>query len=175
MMSACFPEFESINHATVCQWMFELEAKLRTQEPEEKNTSIIDISLPEIVAKPKTRYIYGTYVSKMLANRLLLVLRSHSSSESQENPKRVHKVSEVSDSGSTDSSCCDFSEEVDVLQEMFPHVCSIEVCRNLSNGHKVIKQLTVRMKPIKHQFNKRYIFKDVRIIILDKNKDITRL
>lgn len=51
MMSACFPEFESINHATVCQWMFELEAKLRQQEPEGKNNSIIEITLPEIVPK----------------------------------------------------------------------------------------------------------------------------
>lgn len=133
MMSACFPEFESINHATVCQWMFELEAKLRTQEPEEKTSSIIDISLPEIVVKPKTRYLYCIYCLKMLSKGLLLFFSSHSSSESQENPKRVHKVSEVSDSGSTDSSCCDFSEEVDVLQEMFPHVCSIEVCTILPN------------------------------------------
>lgn len=55
MMSACFPEFESINHATVCQWMFELEAKLRREEPEERNASIIEISLPEILPKTKPR------------------------------------------------------------------------------------------------------------------------
>lgn len=33
----------------------------------------------------------------------------------------------MSDGGSTDSSCCDFSDEMDILQEMFPTVCTIEV------------------------------------------------
>lgn len=56
MMSAYFPEFESINHATVCQWMFELEATLRIEEPDEKiNPSIIELSLPEIVPVVKPR------------------------------------------------------------------------------------------------------------------------
>lgn len=55
MMAAYFPEFESINHATVCQWMFELEAKLQeTDQPEEK-TITLDISLPEILPKVKPR------------------------------------------------------------------------------------------------------------------------
>jgi hypothetical protein len=105
MMSAYFPEFESINHATVSQWIFELAAKLRVDEPEEK--SVIEISLPEIVPKTKPR---------QLDNR-----------DSFDLPKRVHRLSEMSDGGSTDSSCCDFLDEIDVLQEMFPHVCSIEV------------------------------------------------
>lgn len=107
-MSAYFPEFESINHATVCQWMFELEAKLHaTEEPRRKDISLIELSLPEIlpIAKP----------------------RSHNNSESFDPPKRVHKISEMSDGGSTDSSCCDYSEECDALQEMFPHVCTMEV------------------------------------------------
>lgn len=55
---------------------------------------------------------------------------SHTNSESSlpEQPKRVHQISETSDGGSTDSSCCDFfSEEVDILHEMFPDVCSMEV------------------------------------------------
>lgn len=55
MMSAYFPEFESINHATVCQWMFDLEAKLRVAQPEEKQITELDISLPEVVPKPKPR------------------------------------------------------------------------------------------------------------------------
>lgn len=33
----------------------------------------------------------------------------------------------MSDGGSTDSSCCDFPDEMDILQEMFPTVCTIEV------------------------------------------------
>ncbi|XP_044261341.1 CUE domain-containing protein 2-like [Tribolium madens] len=114
MMSAYFPEFESINHATVCQWIFELAAKLRVEEPEEK--SVIEISLPEIVPKTKPR---------QLDNR-----------DSFDLPKRVHRLSEMSDGGSTDSSCCDFLDEIDVLQEMFPHVCSIEVkhCLAIASG-----------------------------------------
>ncbi|XP_044764134.1 CUE domain-containing protein 2 [Coccinella septempunctata] len=115
MMSAYFPEFESINHSTVYEWMFELEAKLRNNQPEEKNT-LIDISFPEIVLKPKTR--------------------TSSVSEVPEVPKRTHKLSEVSDGSSVDSSCCDFADEVDVLQEMFPDVCSIEVkhCLTIACG-----------------------------------------
>lgn len=110
MMTAYFPTFESINHATVCSWMFELEAKLRVDEPEEKNgATVIEISLPEIVPKLKPR-------------------TNNNSAEYFEPPKRVHKLSEMSDGGSTDSSCCDFPDEMDVLQEMFPTVCSIEVC-----------------------------------------------
>ncbi|CAH1382568.1 hypothetical protein MTP99_006534 [Tenebrio molitor] len=114
MMSAYFPEFESINHATVSQWIFELAAKLRVDEPEEK--SVIEISLPEIVPKTKPR---------QLDNR-----------DSFDLPKRVHRLSEMSDGGSTDSSCCDFLDEIDVLQEMFPHVCSIEVkhCLAIASG-----------------------------------------
>ncbi|XP_056640947.1 CUE domain-containing protein 2 [Diorhabda carinulata] len=107
MMAAYFPEFESINHASVCQWMFELEAKLQeAEEPEEKG-STINISLPEIVPKTKPR--------------------TTSISSDVDGPKRVHKLSEMSDGGSTDSSCCEFPDEMDILQEMFPTVCCIEV------------------------------------------------
>ena len=57
MMSAYFPEFESVNHATVCQWMFELSAKLHVEveEPLEKSISSLDLSLPEILPKTKPR------------------------------------------------------------------------------------------------------------------------
>ncbi|KAJ8958442.1 hypothetical protein NQ318_002229 [Aromia moschata] len=110
-----FSQFENINHATVCQWMFELEAKLQeVDQPEDKNVPL-DISLPEIVPKIKQR--------------------SHENSEI-DLPKRIHKLSEMSDGGSTDSSCCDFSDEMDVLQEMFPMVCTIEVkhCLTIAAG-----------------------------------------
>lgn len=55
MMAAYFPEFESINHATVCQWMFELEAKLQEVEEAVDKNITLDISLPEIVPKVKPR------------------------------------------------------------------------------------------------------------------------
>lgn len=116
MMTAYFPEFASINHATVCQWMFELEATLRTDDgqQEKTNSSIIELCLPEIqpVVKP----------------------RSHSNSESFDPPKRIHKISEMSD-GSSDSAY-DYSEEIEALQDMFPHVCNIEVkhCLTIASG-----------------------------------------
>lgn len=47
---------------------------------------------------------------------------------SEQQPKRIHQISETSDGGSTDSSCCDYYlEEVDILHEMFPDVCAMEV------------------------------------------------
>lgn len=119
MMSAYFPEFESINHATVCQWIFELEAKLRQVGEPGEEKSEIEICLPEIVPKTKTR--------------------SFDSGDKFEVPKRTQKLSEMSDGGSTDSSCCDFLDEIDILQEMFPHVCSIEVsfrCCAVERGGK---------------------------------------
>ncbi|CAG9861643.1 unnamed protein product [Phyllotreta striolata] len=120
MMSAYFPEFESINHASVCQWMFELEAKLQVAEEESDESPkspTLDISLPEIVPKPKTRTVSVTF--------------------EPDAPKRVHKLSEMSDGGSTDGSCCEFSDEMDILQEMFPTVCSIEVkhCLAIAAGN----------------------------------------
>nr|CAI5863502.1 unnamed protein product [Callosobruchus analis] len=115
MMSAYFPDFESINHATVYQWMFELASKLQQSDSEEDRNIDVDISLPEILPKTKCRTLSIT---------------------EEEVPKRTHKLSEVSDGGSTDSSCCDFSDEMDVLQEMFPTVCAIEVkhCLTIAAG-----------------------------------------
>ncbi|XP_030757549.1 CUE domain-containing protein 2 [Sitophilus oryzae] len=108
MMEAYFPEFGNINHSIVCEWMFDLEEKLRKMDESEEKSPNLEISLPEIVpAKVK--------------------VRSNSNSESFETPKRIHKLSEMSDGGSTDSSCCDFPDEMDILQEMFPSVCTIEV------------------------------------------------
>ncbi|XP_050315736.1 CUE domain-containing protein 2 [Anthonomus grandis grandis] len=125
MMEAYFPEFGAINHSIVCEWMFALEEKLsKTSNQVEAKSINIDISLPEIVPnKVKTR--------------------THSSnSESFETPKRVHKLSEMSDGGSTDSSCCDFPDEMDILQEMFPSVCTIEVKQCLAIAAGDIERAT---------------------------------
>lgn len=74
----------------------------------------------------------------LLSNQYYEILRSHNNSESYETPKRVHKLSEMSDGGSTDSSCCDFPDEMDILQEMFPSVCTIEVCLDSSGKSQAI-------------------------------------
>ncbi|XP_065172231.1 CUE domain-containing protein 2 [Atheta coriaria] len=109
MMSAYFPEFESLNHATVCSWMFELEAKLRdeaAQNRDERDISLMELSMPEILPCIKPT--------------------KQADVEDAELPKRVHKISEVSDGGS-DSSFGDFAEEIDSLQDMFPHVYALEI------------------------------------------------
>ncbi|XP_018328078.1 CUE domain-containing protein 2 [Agrilus planipennis] len=106
MMSAYFPEFESLNHATICEWMFDLAAKLQAGEPQEKKIHEVELSLPEVVPVQKPRYQIN--------------------SENYDRPRRMHHLSENSD-GSTDGSVCDFSDEIDNLQEMFPHVCSLEI------------------------------------------------
>ncbi|XP_066144192.1 CUE domain-containing protein 2 isoform X2 [Euwallacea fornicatus] len=124
MMEAYFPKFGTINQSLVCQWMFDLEEKLRKNEGgAEVKSSGLEIILPEVVSnKPKPR--------------------SHSNSESVETPKRVHKLSEMSDGGSTDSSCCDFPDEMDILQEMFPSVCAIEVKQCLAIAAGDIERAT---------------------------------
>lgn len=51
--------------------------------------------------------------------------------------RREKNLSETSDGGSTDSSSCDlFSDECDILQEMFPDSAFIEVkhCITIANG-----------------------------------------
>lgn len=55
MLSAYFPELSSINHATVCQFIFELAGKLEIEQPPEKDISLLDLSLPEILPKAKPR------------------------------------------------------------------------------------------------------------------------
>ncbi|KAL1502676.1 hypothetical protein ABEB36_007789 [Hypothenemus hampei] len=125
MMEAYFPQFATINHNTICEWMFGLEEKLRKIEQAEtiKGPLSLDISLPEV---------FPTKVKP----------RSHNNSESFETPKRVHKLSEMSDGGSTDSSCCDFPDEMDILQEMFPSVCTIEVKQCLAIAAGDIERAT---------------------------------
>ncbi|XP_019757021.1 CUE domain-containing protein 2 [Dendroctonus ponderosae] len=123
MMEAYFPKFATINHSTVCEWMFDLEEKLRKIDEAQVKSPNLDISLPEVVSS-KTKP------------------RSHSDSESFETPKRVHKLSEMSDGGSTDSSCCDFPDEMDILQEMFPSICTIEVKQCLAIAAGDIERAT---------------------------------
>ncbi|XP_050503068.1 CUE domain-containing protein 2 [Diabrotica virgifera virgifera] len=118
MMAAYFPEFETINHAFVCQWMFTLESKLQeNDEPEGKKEMEIDLSLPEIVPKTKPRTV--------------------SVNSETDVPKRMHKLSETSDGGSTsDSSTSSGNDELDILQEMFPGTCHIEMkhCLTIAAG-----------------------------------------
>ncbi|KDR20147.1 CUE domain-containing protein 2 [Zootermopsis nevadensis] len=131
MMAAYFPEFSTIHHAAVCQWMFELEATLSQKKGKDGGNKFSNKDLSELALLP-------------LAN---LTPRSHNNSEciSGDVPsKRIHQLSENSD-GSSDSSGEYFSNQEDsayvatqvhLLQEMFPGVCIIEVrhCLAIAEG-----------------------------------------
>nr|CAD7405284.1 unnamed protein product [Timema poppensis] len=130
MMAAYFPEFSTIHHASVCQWMFELEASMSQKKRKDGNGSLIGKDLSQLAMLPLAA----------------TTPRSHTNSEcSSDGPtKRVHQLSETSD-GSSDSSGDyyysghedSYSEpQVRLLQEMFPGVCSIEVhhCLSIAEG-----------------------------------------
>ena len=56
MMEAYFPEFANINQSMVCEWMFDLDAKLREISESHQKSPNLEISLPEIVpTKTKPR------------------------------------------------------------------------------------------------------------------------
>ncbi|GFG31193.1 hypothetical protein Cfor_07614, partial [Coptotermes formosanus] len=106
MMAAYFPEFSTIHHAAVCQWMFELEATLSQKKGNGEWRS--------------TAYI---------------VAQNLCSSGDIPN-KRTHQLSENSDGSSDSSGEYFSNHEVHLLQEMFPGACSIEVrhCLTIADG-----------------------------------------
>ncbi|XP_055377409.1 CUE domain-containing protein 2-A [Condylostylus longicornis] len=115
MMNAYFEKFSEINSSIICEWIFQLEKQLTEERKSIENRSSTDIpltslSLSDIIPEEK------------------LVNQKH---------ERVKHLSETSDGGSTDSSNCDFfSEECDILQEMFPDTCYLEVkhCISIAKG-----------------------------------------
>lgn len=128
MMAAYVPEFSTISLPKVCQWMFELEATLRNFS--DNSDSYIERDLSELLIP-------------------MNVSRKHnSSSECSSNGKgttqRKHKLSEASDgSCSSDSSGEYYAhedinryEQIQVLQEMFPGLCEMEVrhCLTIAGG-----------------------------------------
>ncbi|XP_049839183.1 CUE domain-containing protein 2 [Schistocerca gregaria] len=133
MMAAYFPEFSTIHHTDVCQWMFELEATLsQKKRKDECNSS--DSFAKDI---------------PVLTLQTLVPTRNHGDSESSgggsgDTTKRVHQLSENSD-GSSDSSGDYYlgqeepqydAAQVQLLQEMFPSACTIEVrhCLAIAEG-----------------------------------------
>ncbi|XP_058838725.1 CUE domain-containing protein 2 isoform X2 [Topomyia yanbarensis] len=126
MMSAYFDDFANIKPSTVCTWIFQLESQLskKNNNSDAQNLSLSTLSLADILPEEKLRG------------------RQSSISEPEPavgggQPKRVQHLSETSDAGSTDSSNGDlFSDECEVLQEMFPESSIIEVkhCILIANG-----------------------------------------
>ncbi|KAJ6637306.1 CUE domain-containing protein 2 [Pseudolycoriella hygida] len=125
MMSAYFPEFSKIDPASVCTWIFQLENQLSSlnKSAESQNLSLKSLSLSDIIPESKLRARPPSI--------------SDGVETSSNNAKRTQHLSETSDCGSTDSSGCDFfSDECDVLQEMFPESSFMEVkhCVTIANG-----------------------------------------
>ncbi|XP_055585802.1 CUE domain-containing protein 2 isoform X3 [Uranotaenia lowii] len=133
MMSAYFSDFSNIEPATVCAWIFQLESQLsekstgKTSVGDVQNLSLNSLCLADILPEEKLR-----------GRQSSISEGEPAANGSACNPqKRVQHLSETSDAGSTDSSNCDlFSEECEVLQEMFPESSLIEVkhCILIANG-----------------------------------------
>ncbi|XP_055615691.1 CUE domain-containing protein 2 isoform X2 [Toxorhynchites rutilus septentrionalis] len=129
MMSAYFNDFANIEPATVCSWIFQLESQL-SKKPnnnggDAQHLSLNSLSLADILPEEKLR------------GRQSSISENESTANGSGHTKRVQHLSETSDAGSTDSSNCDlFSEECEVLQEMFPESSLIEVkhCILIANG-----------------------------------------
>lgn len=129
MMAAYFPEFSIIHHGAVCQWMFELAATLSQKKSKDGDGDYSSKDISELTMLP--------------ASALARHSRSNSESRSDVPGKRVHQLSETSD-GSSDGSGEYYSgqedsfvsDQVRLLQEMFPGACSIEVrhCLTIAEG-----------------------------------------
>ncbi|XP_075218024.1 CUE domain-containing protein 2 [Lycorma delicatula] len=135
MMAAYFPEFSTISLPDVCLWMFELEATLRQKRDNDDNQ--IEHQLSEMILP------------------LSVTRRNHNSSSECSSVsvesnlsfkhKRKHLLSETSDGSYSSDSSGEFynqedpqciSRQAQLLCEMFPTVCALEVrhCLAIANG-----------------------------------------
>ncbi|XP_063220004.1 CUE domain-containing protein 2 isoform X2 [Bacillus rossius redtenbacheri] len=128
MLSAYFPEFSTIHHAAVCQWMFELEAMLTKKKCKDDDCNVENKSSIDIPVLPLTALSSG-FPKNDCSNDIL--------------DKRVHKLSENSDGSSDGGSDFFLSHEdpftesqINLLQEMFPGSCTVEVhhCLAIAEG-----------------------------------------
>lgn len=122
MMSAYFPLFGQISSADVCSWLFQLESELSGMRRDGFKAVDIDFSIRALTSLAINTSAPGVAEVKK---------------QECGGNKRVQLLSETSDCGSTDSSTCDFySDECDILQEMFPDSSHLEVkhCITIANG-----------------------------------------
>lgn len=162
MMSAYFPDFSAIDPATICSWIFQLEGELsalnQAAADADRCSALKSLSLSEMlpesirrarppsVSEQTTPLAAAADISLVpIATTLGQHLPAAATLTTQSNPtsgvgKRTQHLSETSDGGSTDSStgCCAdfFTDECDVLQEMFPDSSFLEVkhCVSIANG-----------------------------------------
>nr|CAG4636367.1 EOG090X0A55 [Eubosmina coregoni]SVE69946.1 EOG090X0A55 [Eubosmina coregoni] len=113
MLTAYFPEFASIPHGAICDWIFELSAQLSKCKQDAKGLKMTLESLTfhaPVATKPETLRL----------------------------SPRVSESSDLSNSDSSHSSFQDFDKTDDarLLLEMFPTITLLEAthCLSLSNG-----------------------------------------
>lgn len=136
MMTAYFPDFSGISTATICSWIFQLDAELtalkKAQADRNGATAIRSLSLSDMLPEPA---IASSPTSAAAASPVAAATAGAHGGQ-----RRTQHLSETSDGGSTDSSssCCTdfFTEECDKLQEMFPNSSYLEVkhCVGIANG-----------------------------------------
>lgn len=142
MMSGFFPEvsFSRIASADVCTWLFTLEAELSAVSSAEESAAHGAVER-EISLSP--------YLAELSLSAAATPATATNTPPLKK--ERVQLLSETSDCGSTDSSTFDFfSEECDLLQEMFPDSTPLEVkqCVTIANGcmEKAIQILLYRQE-----------------------------
>nr|CAG4645686.1 EOG090X0A55 [Lynceus sp. MCZ IZ 141354] len=130
MLSAYFPQFADIPQETVCQWMFDLVAQRNTTESYVKPHQITDI----IFIPPQPLVCKSNQQSENVDSVDSKIIRRS---------PRVSECSELSSDGAdtysySSSFGCENERDVDVqmLLEMFPSICHLEVshCLCVANG-----------------------------------------
>ncbi|XP_059481213.1 CUE domain-containing protein 2 [Neocloeon triangulifer] len=133
MMTAYFPEFSVIGPAAVCTWIFELAASLSNQK---KSNSLREFSMPvEVPLLP--------IVSSSASDSRGSSQSSDIGCDKEHTGKRVHHLSETSEGSSDSGDYLPSQEEqayidaqLELLLEMFPTVCNLEVrhCLAIAGG-----------------------------------------
>lgn len=143
MMCGFFPEvnFSRIVAADVCTWLFSLESEMSALEGKGATGG-------DRLGSVDREISLSPYLADLALNG------SGGDAKAVTPPlkkERVQLLSETSDCGSTDSSTFDFfSDECDMLQEMFPDTSPMEVrqCVTIANGcmEKAIQILLYRQE-----------------------------
>ncbi|VVC98860.1 unnamed protein product [Leptidea sinapis] len=108
-MSAYIPDFANIDEGVVCSWLMELEAEVSQHDESDSNSAHDDSAGSDKISLTLQN------ISELLPTGTK-ASRSHSSSESSEcSTRRAPMDTE------------EYSEQVNMLIEMFPNTCTMEV------------------------------------------------
>lgn len=139
-------DFSRVPPAEVCTWLFSLESELSSVDnPSGETAASTRMGSVEREICSLSPYLAELSVSPPESTK------TTSTSTPPLKKERTQLLSETSDCGSTDSSTLDFfSEECDILAEMFPDTTQLEVkqCVTIANGclEKAIQILLYRQE-----------------------------